>query len=60
MRVRHEMPFSAELSDDGVRFAIWAPAARYAHLHVDGRTLPLESRANGFFHRVVAEAGACA
>jgi malto-oligosyltrehalose trehalohydrolase len=52
------MPFGAELTSGGVRFAIWAPAARYADVHVDRVTLPMASRANGFFERVVAEARA--
>jgi maltooligosyltrehalose trehalohydrolase len=46
---RHAMPFGAEVGDRGVRFAVWAPAAREARVHVDGRVVPLERAADGFF-----------
>ncbi len=52
------MPFGAELTDRGVRFAIWAPAARYAHLHVDRLTLPMASHAGGFFVHIAEQARA--
>jgi 1,4-alpha-glucan branching enzyme/maltooligosyltrehalose trehalohydrolase len=48
------MPFGAELLDHGVRFAVWAPAAREARVHVDGVTLPMKRAQDGFF-RIVAE-----
>jgi maltooligosyltrehalose trehalohydrolase len=55
----HAMPFGAEVREHGVRFAIWAPGARDAHLHVDGRAVPLERSADGFFvcHDRLAGAG---
>jgi malto-oligosyltrehalose trehalohydrolase len=43
------MPFGAEVTTAGVRFAIWAPAAREAAVHVDGRVAPMERGTDGFF-----------
>jgi maltooligosyltrehalose trehalohydrolase len=45
------MPFGAELAGRGVRFAVWAPGAQSARLHLDGHDLPMERRENGFFVR---------
>ena len=36
MRRVHSMPFGAEVADDGVRFALWAPTAREVALVLDG------------------------
>ncbi|MGA0594377.1 malto-oligosyltrehalose trehalohydrolase [Enterovirga sp. CN4-39] len=36
MRRRHAMPFGAEVTDRGVRFALWAPSAEKVALVVDG------------------------
>ena len=44
------MPFGAAAASDGVRFAVWAPSARDAAVEVDGRRLPMERGADGFFH----------
>ena len=52
------MPFGAELVEGGVRFAIWAPGAADARLHLDGHDLPMERGADGFFVRVDESAGA--
>jgi malto-oligosyltrehalose trehalohydrolase len=59
MRSYHPMPFGAEVTAAGVRFAIWAPAAREAAVHVDGRVLPMQRGAEGFFTAMdpKAEAG---
>jgi malto-oligosyltrehalose trehalohydrolase len=46
------MPFGAEITAAGVRFAIWAPAARKGAVHVDGRVVPMERSADGFFAAV--------
>jgi maltooligosyltrehalose trehalohydrolase len=56
---RHAMPFGAEVRERGVRFSIWAPAAREARVHVDGRDVPLERGPDGFFtcHDERARAG---
>jgi maltooligosyltrehalose trehalohydrolase len=50
MRSVHRMPFGAALGPDGVRFAVWAPSAREALVEVDGRRLPMERAANGFYY----------
>lgn len=58
----HRMPFGAELVDHGVRFRLWAPDAREVSLLLEGPSrnseLPLESAAEGWRERVVAEAKA--
>jgi maltooligosyltrehalose trehalohydrolase len=46
------MPFGAELHDDGVRFRLWAPAARRVELVLAGpgdRTLAMPARDGGWF-----------
>jgi malto-oligosyltrehalose trehalohydrolase len=43
------MPFGAEVTERGVRFSIWAPAAREAMLHVDGREVTMPRDGRGFF-----------
>ena len=50
MKRRHRMPFGAVAGPGGVRFAIWAPAARDARVLVDGRSVPMERAARGFFY----------
>src|SRR5690606_16053077 len=57
MRYAHGMPFGAEVTGNGVRFRIWAPAARAAHVHVDGRSRAMETAGRGFFEYTDAEAG---
>jgi malto-oligosyltrehalose trehalohydrolase len=52
------MPFGAELAERGVRFAIWAPGATDARLHLDGHVLPMERATDGFFVRVEESARA--
>lgn len=49
----HLMPFGAEISDDGVRFALWAPSAREVKLVLDGSDHPMEAR-DGGWHRLVS------
>jgi malto-oligosyltrehalose trehalohydrolase len=44
------MPFGATAADDGVHFAVWAPSAPGAGVEVDGRRLPMDRAADGFFH----------
>ena len=46
------MPFGAAATPDagGTRFAIWAPSAHGVHVEVDGRRVPMQSAAQGFFH----------
>ena len=50
------MPFGAALTPEGVRFAIWAPSAEHALVEVDGRRVPMQRGARGFFHCFDAEA----
>lgn len=50
MRYLHRMPFGAEVLPDGrTRFSLWAPAAENVDLELEGRTLPMERPAEGFF-----------
>jgi maltooligosyltrehalose trehalohydrolase len=60
---RHSMPFGAECCDDGgVRFRLWAPAARRVELCIaDGnhsKALAMEGRDDGWFEIVATEAAA--
>ena len=61
---RHEMPFGASLidGDGGVRFRLYAPGNERADLLYDSgsgeRRVPLESRADGWFEAVRADARA--
>ncbi|HEX7238609.1 MAG TPA: malto-oligosyltrehalose trehalohydrolase, partial [Gammaproteobacteria bacterium] len=58
MKSAHDMPFGAALTADGARFAIWAPSASGAQVEVDGRGVPMQRGAQGFFHCFDAEAAA--
>src|SRR5690606_15894448 len=49
MKYAHGMPFGAEVAPDGVRFRVWAPAARAAHVWIDGRSRAMEGTDRGFF-----------
>ena len=44
------MPFGAAAAPDGVRFAVWAPSVPAAAVEVDGRRMPMERAAEGFFY----------
>jgi maltooligosyltrehalose trehalohydrolase len=46
----HRMPFGATATPDGVRFAIWAPSVSKVVVDVDGRPMPMERAAGGFFY----------
>src|SRR5712671_1577403 len=57
MKRRHNMPFGAEVRDDGsVRFRLWAPAARCVELSIAGamhpKAFPLEQPEKGWFELV--------
>ena len=57
MTFPHAMPFGAELRRDGVRFRLWAPAARGVEvvLGVDGgRDVAMEPGGDGWFEAFVA------
>jgi malto-oligosyltrehalose trehalohydrolase len=59
---RHEMPFGAELVDGGVRFRLWAPAAKSVALllHEDGgpRAHSMTQQPNGWFELITNAASA--
>jgi malto-oligosyltrehalose trehalohydrolase len=50
MKSAHDMPFGAALTPAGARFAIWAPSANAAEVEIDGRSVPMQRGAQGFFH----------
>src|SRR4029079_19238044 len=54
MRCVHSMPFGAEITSDGVRFALWAPTARDVRLVLDGAEFPLDADRDGW-HRLVSQ-----
>ena len=58
----HPMPFGAQLTADGVRFRVWAPAARRMDvmLNVGGaeRALAMEALPGGWFQVISREAQA--
>ncbi|HET7594255.1 MAG TPA: malto-oligosyltrehalose trehalohydrolase [Stellaceae bacterium] len=59
MRRHHELPFGAELTRDGVRFRLWAPAAESVALHLDDLgELPMVRRDGGWFELTTAAARA--
>src|SRR5437016_5863217 len=48
--VRRRLPIGAEVSPDGVHFRVWAPRRKRVEvIFEEGRTLPLESEADGYF-----------
>ncbi|RMD68209.1 MAG: malto-oligosyltrehalose trehalohydrolase, partial [Gammaproteobacteria bacterium] len=59
MRVCHDMPFGAQLGPEGVRFRLWAPAARRVELSLEdeGLLLPMERGEEGWFELVTGKAG---
>ncbi len=54
MRRAHTMAFGAQVTDDGVRFALWAPTARDVILQLDGADHPLSQGEGGWRHATVA------
>jgi maltooligosyltrehalose trehalohydrolase len=56
MRRAHSMPFGAEITADGVRFALWAPTAREVVLVLDGAERPLSDAGGGWRRAVLPEA----
>jgi maltooligosyltrehalose trehalohydrolase len=51
------MPFGAEMTAEGVRFALWAPTAREVRLVLDGAEQVLTAEQDGWYRRVSPEAG---
>jgi maltooligosyltrehalose trehalohydrolase len=58
MRRVHAMPFGAEITGEGVRFALWAPTAREVSLVVDGSERPMEPSDGGWRRMIVPDARA--
>lgn len=58
MKRRHEMPFGAEVGDDGVRFRLWAPDAVAVSVVIEGGpTVSMQAAGDGWYDTVVPEAG---
>jgi maltooligosyltrehalose trehalohydrolase len=58
MKRAHTMPFGAQITGEGVRFALWAPTAREVALVLDGATRPMNAEADGWWRAVTPEARA--
>ena len=58
MHRAHSMPFGAEITNEGVRFALWAPTAREVALVVDGREHQMPDIGKGWRRLVTPEARA--
>jgi malto-oligosyltrehalose trehalohydrolase len=59
MRRHHELPFGAELVDDGVHFRLWAPRASTVVLRLEGAgEWPMERAEGGWFSLTTDEARA--
>jgi maltooligosyltrehalose trehalohydrolase len=56
MRRVHTMPFGAEITTEGVRFAIWAPTARDVRLVLDETDLPMPAGQDGWYELVATQA----
>jgi maltooligosyltrehalose trehalohydrolase len=56
---RHDMPFGAQLTEQGVRFRLWAPGCEQVGLCLEGQrpALPMQAVNDGWFERTVPEAG---
>jgi maltooligosyltrehalose trehalohydrolase len=54
----HGMPFGAEITAEGVRFALWAPTAERVALVVDGAEHPMPDQGGGWRRLVVPDARA--
>ncbi|RRD47907.1 glycogen debranching protein GlgX [Tessaracoccus sp. OH4464_COT-324] len=58
-----DAPLGAHLTDDGVRFSLWAPSAESVELILVGHrstpdTIPMERKSDGCWHRFVPGIGA--
>jgi maltooligosyltrehalose trehalohydrolase len=58
MRRVHAMPFGSEITDEGVRFALWAPTAKSVSLLLDGAEHPMPDLGGGWRRLSVPEARA--
>lgn len=55
MKRRHDMPFGAQMTDDGVRFRLWAPSCARAGLKLDdeSRLRPMHALEGGWHELVL-------
>ena len=53
---KHSMPFGAELTDEGVRFTLWAPSAKSVTLDCGSRRREVPAIGQGWFKLVDGEA----
>src|SRR4028119_709329 len=58
MQRAHPMPFGAEMTAEGVRFALWAPTAREVRLVLDGAEQAMAAEQDGWHRAVSSEARA--
>ncbi|MBD2746338.1 malto-oligosyltrehalose trehalohydrolase [Microvirga sp. BT688] len=58
MRRVHSMPFGAEITPDGIRFALWAPTAKDVRLVLDTAELPIVADDDGWYRHVSQDAHA--
>jgi maltooligosyltrehalose trehalohydrolase len=61
MRCSHAMPFGAEVREDGVRFRLWAPAARSVEVVLGGErshAIAMSALEDGWHETVTADAEA--
>src|SRR3712207_5567138 len=58
MRRVHSMPFGAEITPDGIRFALWAPTAKDVRLVVDKAELPMMADDGGWYRLISQDAHA--
>src|SRR5713226_6370964 len=57
--IRHSMPFGAEvLAEGGVRFRLWAPAAKTVDLVISRKPKSMKPQGEGWFELVERDAGA--
>jgi len=58
MKRGYAMPFGAQICEDGVRFALWAPGARDVALELEGdqKTRSLQARSNGWWELTTTSA----
>jgi maltooligosyltrehalose trehalohydrolase len=50
-QVETRAQFGAEITPEGVRFRLWAPAARTVELVLNGKAVPMEGTVEGWFER---------
>lgn len=58
MRRFHSMPFGAEITSEGVRFALWAPSAQEVSLVIDDTELPMKGSEEGWYRLLSRDARA--